>query len=552
MRRPRQPYIPQISFARVLLAAFLAALTPIAAQSPFGALQATQSPIPTTPQTVSGTVVDAASGQPIFRALVQLNSGNLQRALLTDSEGHFSFANVDPATINLTATKPGFYNTITPADQSNLRIVPADLATPVQLRLYPEAILKGTISGPDSQPLEGILIQPHRDFSDDFTRRSMIAGVARSNARGQFRIPVPPGDYTVQTLYTEANPTTAIMPLAYPGIGTSGESTLHLQPGQQTDLDLRPRFVPLLEVTLHLNGGSREIGALTAISSDGTTFPVAFHREDDAELRAKLPSGNYILQARPRGFGTDGLEQASVALAPAQHHPIPLTLEFAPIAAIPIQVAFDESVTSNSQPNTQNSAPPSLPDARTLILSLQPLQPDSSISDEFLRPTQRRGENTVSFITPPGTYRLRSANTRGWYIVSATYGGADVLLHPLVIASGTGSTPLLLTLSNQFSSLRGTVTLGGAPQTCWIDLLSNDPAAMPLHIFASGPDGSINQPSLPPGRYRAIAFAHHHPIDPDDPQALAPYSSHVVSVTLDPATPATITLEAVPDSEVRP
>jgi hypothetical protein len=551
MRR-LQPDILRPPFRRALLAVLLASLPPLAAQSPYGASPTAQSTTTSSPQTVSGTVVDAVSGQPIFRALVQLNVGNIQRALLTDSEGHFSFANVDPATISLTATKPGFFNTIIPADQSNLRIQPANLATPVQIRLYPEAILKGTVSGPDGQPLEGVLIQAHRTFSDDFARRNMVAGVARSNARGQFRVPVQPGDYTVQTSYTDANPTTAIMPLAYPGSGTPGGSTVHLQPGQQSDLDLRPRFVPLLEVILHLNSGSREIGALTAISSDGTSFPVEFHREEGTELRAKLPAGNYILQARPHSFGTDGLEQASVALAPSQHQPIPLNLEFAPIAAIPIQVALDNSVASNTQPNSQTSTPPALPDARTLALSLEPIQSDTTISEEFLRPSQRRGENTVSFVTPPGTYRLRSANTRGWYIVSATYGGSDVLLHPLVIASGTGSTPLLLTVSNQFASLRGNVTLGGAPQTCWIDLLSNDSAAMPLHIFASRSDGTFNQPSLPPGSYRAIAFARHHPIDPDDPQALAPYTSHIVSVTLTPGTPAALTLEAVSDSEVRP
>ena len=59
--------------------------------------------------TVSGSVVNYATGEPIPRALVQL-MGPLQRSDLTDSQGSFRFDGVPEGRAMFMARKPGFFS----------------------------------------------------------------------------------------------------------------------------------------------------------------------------------------------------------------------------------------------------------------------------------------------------------------------------------------------------------------------------------------------------------------------------------------------------------
>ncbi len=123
-----------------------------------------------TPETISGTVVDAVTNQPIFRALVRLTGQAVPRAALTDSTGHFSFTEVDTAQITLTAQKPGYHFGHNPNDPTQVQIKTADASAPVQIRLYPEALLSGTILDPDGTPLPHISVEALRANDDDLGR----------------------------------------------------------------------------------------------------------------------------------------------------------------------------------------------------------------------------------------------------------------------------------------------------------------------------------------------------------------------------------------------
>src|SRR4051812_46571271 len=59
--------------------------------------------------TLTGSVVNSMTGEPIVRALVQIMGQNSPRAAFTDREGNFRFANMHAMTGSLMAVKPGFY-----------------------------------------------------------------------------------------------------------------------------------------------------------------------------------------------------------------------------------------------------------------------------------------------------------------------------------------------------------------------------------------------------------------------------------------------------------
>src|SRR5271168_3944919 len=58
------------------------------------------------PHTIRGTVVNSVTGEPIYRALVQVGG---QYATLTDHDGHFEFDAVTLPDIPPWAMKPGYF-----------------------------------------------------------------------------------------------------------------------------------------------------------------------------------------------------------------------------------------------------------------------------------------------------------------------------------------------------------------------------------------------------------------------------------------------------------
>ena len=58
---------------------------------------------------VSGSVVNSATGEGVPRAMVRTN-GSVQRNMFSDSDGHFQFDRLPPGQITVTAQKPGFFS----------------------------------------------------------------------------------------------------------------------------------------------------------------------------------------------------------------------------------------------------------------------------------------------------------------------------------------------------------------------------------------------------------------------------------------------------------
>ncbi len=490
-----------------------------------------------TPETLSGTVVDAATNLPIFRALVRLTGQGAPRAVLTDSSGHFTFPEVDPAQVTLTAIKPGYHFTRNPNDSTQLHLKPEEVANAVQILLYPEALLTGTITGPEGNPLRNIGVEALRATDDDLGRHWIFSAVTRSNAHGQFRMPVAAGDYRLQTDLSRALGTSAVMPTSLPD---SGETGIHLEPGEQREFDIHPSLAPLLAVSARVNTPVEEMGGLVGILPDGTSFPISFRPTGASTFTAKLPAGSYLVQARHRGFGDEGLDQAQVALYPSAKQPISVTLQFVPVAAIPVEVALDDAAVEAATAAGQTLTPPN---ARTLGMALEPTTLQPTIDAEYLRTSFHRGDSGITFTVPPGTYRLRAQRNYTWYITSAQYGGTDILEHDLTVAAGSSSMPIQITVSNQVATLTGTVTLNGAPAACWIYLIATTPSATPVLTLRSGDDGTFAQ-RVPPGSYRAVAYASRHT---PDAQALIQAAPNAVTVTGVANEKTSVTLEAVPD-----
>jgi len=157
------------------------------------------SPTATTiPATVQGQVINAATGGPVPRALVRLNN----RAVLTDHEGKFRFDQNTDSNANVIVTKPGFSASTEIQDPGNVSLQAAQMGVPIELRLYPEALLTGTVTAPDGTPLPRISVNAYRSLYDVTGHRWQIMGQAQTDSHGNFRMPVQAGDYRLETRYS--------------------------------------------------------------------------------------------------------------------------------------------------------------------------------------------------------------------------------------------------------------------------------------------------------------------------------------------------------------
>jgi len=495
------------------------------------------------PELVAGRVVNGVSDAPLPRALVQLGS----RAMLTDGEGRFHFEQSGQPVGSIRATKPGFLSSPEQNDGFGGGSVDAADATSVTVTLWPEALLAGRVLGPDGEPLPHIAVQARRSIFDEQGHRMQVSGQSQTDSHGQFRLPVPAGDYLVESQFSQRGfeRDQAVMPVSYPpplsGVGTP---MLHVGPGEEQQMELRPQVSRTYVVTLPLDGEEGPPPRITARSSAGITFSAnGFRSQAPGVVRINLPPGSYTLHAMR--FSRDGVQFGDSSVTVPDHDVTGAPLHLTALPAIPVDLVADTSASSSAVRTQAN--PPNL---MQFNLVLEPTDADPASPFQFgVRPTQQR-EGVMTMAAPPGSYRLSAGSTAGWYIKSAFSRGADLTRDLLVVSPSASPSPITLLISNQTGSVEGTAKLAGTPAACWIYLVANGPALSRIVIRRSDASGSFRITDLAPGSYRAVAFAFRHSADLEDPAILGHYATHLGSVSVAAGTAATLNLEAVTTKEM--
>lgn len=496
----------------------------------------------TAPSTVLGQVINASTGSPVPRALVRLNN----RAVLTDNEGKFRFDQNTDSSANILVSKPGFYASTEMQEPGNVFFQAAQLSVPLELRLYPEALLTGTVLAPDGTPLPQIMVSAQRSYFDDAGHRWLPIAGEQTDSHGNFRLPVQAGEYRIETRYTALDRSTgqAVLPVSVPNETSSNTSqTIWIHSGEEQHFELRPAVSPTHAVTLVTqSSGSRDFLRISAHASNGSTLQVNSQPNGaTGEMKIQLPQGTYTLTARRNN--SENQEQAEATVTVSDHDISGVVLEFSPVPSIPVELTMDTSSTSDK--NTQ------LPNLTQLGLTLQSDQSDQERGDSTVRLMPRR-DQSFAFTAPPGSYHLQGRNTGTWYIKSATYGDSDLLQQNLVVVPGASGTPIRIVVSNQTGSLQGTVNLNGSPSACWVYLIPTSSSAQSVISLRSSSTGSYTSAYLPPGTYQAVAFERRRSLNYRDPSSLSPFLGHVQSITVNAGDKPTLNLDAIPVAEVAP
>lgn len=528
------------------------------AQQPNQRGQTSGTPIPavadtTTPRTFQGRVVNALTGQPISRALVRLNS----RAVLTDHDGNFLFAQVTDPYMQLTATKPGYFPGLDPQEQIGIPIqLDHPPAAAIELRLYPEALLTGTVTSRDGTPLSHVPVTARRAFFDEQGLHWNPTEATQTDSHGNFRLPVQAGDYKLElrsTQRTDGGQGEIVMPMMLPEADPAGKlHAIRLQCGEEQHFDLRPITSKTYKVTVVSDVDfTRSYPRVSARASDGTQVPINLGRTSGGDFTLNLPSGSYTLTANLNSKETQMIAQTNVTVAARDLSGV--ALHFMSIPAIPLEMVIESSATTPAAAiNGGDPRAGSSPGLQQFNLFLQSDGAELLYGDGSVRLFSRPDKSFV-FNTPPGTYHVKSFHSGSvWYIKAINYGTADLLRQELVVAPGAGDIPIRITVSDATGKLTGKVKRADTTGHSWVYLIASDPSAYPVMTLSTNDDGLYTFDRVPPGSYRVVAFEHRRALDLTDASVMAALGAHVRSVTVAVGDKPTLDLDAVLGTEVQP
>jgi Carboxypeptidase regulatory-like domain len=567
--RPRKSHWRAKAFLVVILGCAL--LIPAHAQ-PSGTVQVYSGPAAPSAQTrvekfpVTGTVINALTGEPIRKALVQIN-GQQQRTVFSDGDGRFQFDAVPAGSVSLSAQKPGYFGEHELRTPTVRQFEVGPKSDSVVLKLTPEGVISGKVTTTAGMPLEHVPVTMTHINVREGRKHWEPMGNQSTGEDGRFHFAnLRPGTY-----FLSAGPITPLMEsvfevlsesrTGYPGVYFPGvpdmasASPIELSAGQTAEANFSLDEVPVYKISGTISGYVPNQGvSLQLCDQAGTQVPMSYEFSPDNgrfDFRG-VPAGTYVLKAFSQSAPNQPVRaEVRITLASDQFN---LRLALVPAASIPL-VVRTESVAQPPGPGVVRYSRSSSqgPPLGARLLSSQP-----GASETYAGVEGAPGQQNLVFRNvEAGRYTVELMPQAPWYVQSAEYGQTNLLTDDLVLTSGVPPSTIQVTLRNDVATLTGTVTQqAGANMPATIVAIPGGLAKAapqvsyyyPPQDKNSGP-GEFTLSSLAPGDYTVLAFDHAEDIEYSNPDVLQNYTSQAAHVTLAPGQRATVTLELVHTGE---
>jgi hypothetical protein len=579
-------------------AALLVSCTSIAtAQDPTPESTQPSNPSPAglTRVAVHGIVRDAASGEPLARALVQIE-GNAETGALTDSQGRFEIPGVPVGPQIFRVVKPGFRDRPYASDESSLQsegpahsVLVAAQMPELDFPLAPNSAIHGHIELSTGDPADGITVLLLRQ-EIRFGRAVWVQEASnRANGDGFYRFGgLPDGVYAVLTEPAlESDPAVSVVASGsaahivrsgYPNVfypdahDLAGATRIRLANGAQAEANFSLALEPFYPVTAAAATPADASGAKTrpeaygnALFTDATGHLLPYKAQYDATthtLQANLPDGTYVLVVRgflaPRSeFGRIVLSGrdngrldalvGSVEFTVAGHAVTGLRVPLAPqqAATVHLRIVHNPDVPANPALNATTGGD-------LASLSLDPAD-NAPLNNGEMVWSMDAQPDAITFTAQPGSYWLNAyLPRRGLCAGSFTAGSFNLAREPLALSLAAPPPPMELALRDDCGTLD--VTLPPALQgflpgeepfyTLYVvpdfDTVQNIP---PMTMHASS-GATLTLDSLTPGSYHVYFFDSPVRLEYRNPAAMAPLSNPGQQVTVSAGTTANLVLEA--------
>jgi len=499
-----------------------------------------------------GRVVNAATGEPVGGAVVELYSGE-RRAQFSAADGRFEFGEL-PRGSYMVQVKPGM-------DES--QAVPSDVD--VALKLTPEGIISGRVEDEKGAPLEGVNVQPELWMVANGTKRLQPwpGGNVSTDDEGNFRVAeLPPGEYYLRfaeqsggTVYRDALPrrrgrkageANGYGTQYYPGVVDEAmASAIHVRAGVEVPIRQVLERLRLYEIAGVVRGAPSGEGFSVMLMAGGSANGEVRGKSQifpsTGEFRIEgVPPGRYLLNASAQDPTADRFNRRQSQLV-AQTvvdvntdlsglvlllgHGATIGVRMTEVQTKPgdygHQVRVNLQSTEFPQLMQQVWAPPPMNDMRA-----------------------PRGFENVA----PGTYTVE-AWPEGWgYVASIRCAGVDLLKEDLRVGAGTSVAPIEVTLRNDGATLNLSAVENGKPVAVRVIVYSEEYPKRSTTMM-TWPNSVTPLANLAPGTYKLIAARGAQELEFRNPGAMAKYLSHATTVTLAPEATVNMPVEVREEPE---
>jgi hypothetical protein len=432
---------------------------------------------------VHGVVLNAASGEPLARALVRM-TGEGSPAMLTDGEGRFELTNVPTGAQQFAIVKPGYLDAIAEAaaaaggdakEFAHTVIVAAEMPD-VTFRMAPANAIHGVVQLSTGDSAQGIEITLLKQTVQNGRFCWRAASTTRTDADGAYRFGgLTDGTYAVYNAPAMENDTggpagASKTRSGYPSQfysaanDLSGAAKIQLQGGEQSEANLSltlETFQPVTATAYTPDGASRAPGdgpGLSAMVTDSQGRQLAYpthYSGSTHTVEAVLPDGSYSLVVTAGG-STLAARRGGIGSASREDGPYIGAAEFSvtrqavtnlriPLASAP-RSAVQVSLTAGSSSSAGGE------NAVFLTMSQTGGWIGDGMTTAFASGSYP-GTLTGSF-PGPGSYWIH-ANLPDKHVCEAglTAGGTNLAREPLTLGVSGSAPPITLNLRNDCATL---------------------------------------------------------------------------------------------------
>ena len=519
--------------------------------------------------TLQGRVLNAVTGEPVRKAIVQMaridrpafpvSASNLLSAL-TDGSGTYSIPNIEPGAYRIRATRTGYLPVVYGARGSQQSGTTLDLGQPQQLkgidiRLIPQGVIAGRVLDEDGEPREEVQIQILRSQYVNGKKVFAVVRPVYTNDLGEYRwAGLNPGKYFIyaEIFGSGLQPVTgardAYVPIYYPGVTNIDAAVpFDVIPGAQ---------IRVPDLLLH-KAAALTLKGRVVIEAAGTVGVINVSITRDV---AHDSSGAFMSRSeRTKVTGTGEFEASS--LTPGKYRisasaAVGGTYQMSPVVKLEVSAANVEGVILPIR------AGQSITGAIRVEAESAPLPTSAGVKFRPGGPTEDFSSNNAAHMSndgsfrddnnPPGLYGATVVGLPdGFYTKSIRMGDREVLYSGFELGSST--TVLDVVISPKAGAVSGVVQdekagkpAGGA--TVVIVPKEKERLGIGAYNLQANSDqlGRFTFKSVPPGKYEVFAWQEIEPTAWMDPEFMKSFAGKGESAEVEESSKISIQVNLIP------
>ncbi|HUI53691.1 MAG TPA: carboxypeptidase-like regulatory domain-containing protein [Bryobacteraceae bacterium] len=472
----------------------------------------TAAPANETPASLSGTVTNSLTGEPVLRAHVSLQAtiNNTQQRFgaMTNGEGKFALPRLPAGQYFVTVERVGFVAAANgPGLNNNVRLQPGDKKEDFKLVLTPTGAISGRVTDSDGEPVQAATVAVESGMGSNSAQTDDKGQYRIGGLRaGKYRVRAAPGNLPFPAeIRTDGTKDVHNAGTYFPGVleRKSGARVEVLPGAELSGIDIRLVRTPIVTVSgkvEDLPSGAQNVNVQVRLASPGVFSGGmgGLVKPDGSFKISGLDPGKYTLAATQFGQGGLRLQSAPVEIEVAGADIEHLELRMIPPFDISGQMRFeDERARQPQRPPAPQGRPAPPPRPRQVML-----RPADGISFGMQRPADIDADDSFTLQgVQPGRYVL-SLMWGPAYVKSVRLGDVETSGPILDVRNGANGAALTVVVSSNMCEVSGTVNDSSGPVPDARIALGADPEyGGGNQVTASAADGTYKF-VVAPGKYR--------------------------------------------------